>query len=141
MSIALTKVNKFVLNLGKKVFDLSGDQIKVALTNTEPTASTCNQYSDLSSPIAGTNLVGATPFNVTTTSYLQTTGTAKLILADLTLTASGAVGPFQYVVLYSDSATNKEVIGYYNYGSAVTMAAGDTFVIDFDGTNGVLTIA
>lgn len=141
MAVAFSKTNKFVLNLGSKVFNLATDQLKVALTNTQPTAATCNQYSDLTAPLATTNLSGATPYNITTISFTQTTGTAKLILADLTLTATGAVGPFQYVVLYSDTATNKEVIGYYDYGSSVTLAAADTFAIDFDAAAGVLTIA
>ena len=136
-----TKVDKFILNLGKKVFNLSTDQLKVALTNTLPTASTVNQYSDLTSPLATTNLSGATPFNVTTTSFTQTSGTAKLILADLVLTATGVVGPFQYVVLYSDTATNDEVIGFYDYGSSISLANTNTFTIDFDGTNGILTNA
>ena len=141
MSVAMTKVDKFVLNLGSKVFNLASDQLKVALTNTAPTASTVNQYSDLTSPLATTNLSGATPFNITTTSFTQTSGTAKLILADLTLTATGAVGPFRYIVLYSDTATNDEIIGFYDYGSSVTLASGDTFTIDFDASNGVLTVA
>ncbi len=141
MSVAMTKVDKFVLNLGSKIFNLASDQLKVALTNTAPTASTVNQYSDLTSPLATTNLSGATPFNITTTSYTQTSGTAKLILADLTLTATGAVGPFRYIVLYSDTATNDEIIGFYDYGSSVTLASGDTFTIDFDASNGVLTVA
>lgn len=139
MAVAFTKTNKFILNLGKRVFDLSADQLKVALTNTAPTASTINQYSDITSPLAATNLSGGTPFNITTTSFLQTSGVAKLILVDLTLTATGAVGPFRYVILYDDTATNDEVIGYYDYGSAVTMANGDTFVIDFDASAGVIT--
>lgn len=141
MSVALTKVDKFALNVGSKVFNLATDQLKVALTNTQPTVATANQYSDLVSPLATTNLSGATPFNITTTSFTQASGTAKLILADLTLTATGAVGPFRYVVLYSDTATNKELIGFYDYGSSVTLAAADTFKVDFDATNGVLTIA
>lgn len=141
MAVSFTKTNKFVLNLGSKVFNLATDQLSVALTNTQPTVATVNQLSDITSPIAGTNLSGGTPFNLTTTSYLQTTGTAKLIIADLVLTATGAVGPFQYVVLYSNSATNDEIIGFYDYASAVTMAAGDTFTIDFDGAAGVLTLA
>lgn len=132
-----TKLNKFPLNLGNKVFNLGSDSLKVALTNTAPTVSTANQLSDITE-ISYTNLSART---LTTTSFTQTSGTAKLILADLVLTASGAVGPFQYVVLYDDTATNKELIGYYDYGSAVTLASGDTFTIDFDGTNGVLTIA
>jgi hypothetical protein len=137
----LTKFEEFSENLGKGVFNLSTDQLKIALTNTAPTAATDSVYADITSPIAGTNLDGATPFNVTTTSFEQTSGTAKLILADLTLTATGSVGPFQYVVLYSDTASNKELIGYYDYGSAVTLATNDTFKVDWDGTNGAITIS
>lgn len=140
MAVAITIPYKFSLNVGSKVFNLASDQLKVALSNSAPTQSTLNQYSDISSPIASTNLSGATPFNVTTTSYTQTSGVSKLICVDLVLTATGAVGPFQYVFLYDDAATNKEIIGYYNYGSAVTMAATDTFTIDFDAANGVVTI-
>lgn len=137
----LTKFEKFSENLGKGVFNLSTDQLKIALTNTAPNAATAGVYADIVSPIAGTNLSGATPFNVTTTSFAQTGGTAKLVLADLTLTATGSVEPFQYVVLYSDTASNKELIGYYDYGSAVTLSTNDTFKVDWDGTNGAITIA
>lgn len=135
------KVEKFVLNLGNGVFTLGTDQLKVALTNTLPTAASDNQYSDLTSPLDTTNLSGATPFNVTTTSFTQTSGTAKLILEDLVLTATGSVGPFRYVVLYSDTATNKELIGFYDYGASITLLTGETFTIDFDASAGVITIA
>lgn len=141
MFATFNKFDKFVLNLGSKVFNLATDQIKVALTNTAPTPASDDRYSNLTSPLATTNLSGANPFNVTTTSFTQTSGTAKLILADLVLTATGAVGPFRYVVLYSDTAANDELIGYYDYGSSVSLANGDTFTIDFDASNGALTIA
>jgi len=141
MSVPLTKFEEFALNIGSKVFNLATDQIKVALTNTLPAAATDSVYADITSPIAGTNLDGATPFNVTTTSFLQTSGTAKLILEDLTLTATGEVGPFQYIVLYSDTATNDELIGFYDNGSAVTLQENDIYKIDFDAANGALTIA
>jgi len=71
----------------------------------------------------------------------QTSGTYKLVIDDLVLTASGAVGPFRYIYLYDDSSTGDKLIAYYDYGSAVTLADTDTFTINFDGTNGVLTIA
>lgn len=103
--------------------------------------STANQLSDLVSVVPTTNLSGATPFNLTTTSYTQTSGTSKLILANLTLTATGTVAPFEYVVLYDTAATNKELIGFYDYGSSVNLGTGDTFTISFDATNGVIQLA
>ena len=136
-----TKINKFVLNVGNKVYNLGSDQLKIALTNTLPPVTTANQYSDLTAPLATTNLSGATPFNLTTTSYTQTSGTSKLVIANLTLTATGAVGPFEWIVIYDDTASNKELIGFYDYGTAVTLQNGDTFTLQFDATNGVIQLA
>ena len=129
------KFNQFVEDLAKGVHNLSTGQLKVALTNTAPVAAN-SVYADLTSPLATTNLSGATPFNVTTTSAEQTSGTLSLVLADLTLTATGAVGPFRYVVLYNDTPTSPAdpLIGFYDYGSSVTMANTETFLIDFAST-------
>lgn len=110
--------------------------MKVALTNT-PHTSTWTKLSDLTE-ISYTNLSSRV---ITTSSSAQTAGTYKLVLADLTLTASGTVPTFRYIYIYDDTATNKELIGYYDYGTTVALANGDTFLLDFDGTNGVLTIA
>lgn len=133
------KFNPFVEKLAEKAHNLGSDQLKIALTNTAPEA-TNGVYADLTSPLPTTNLSGATPFNVTTTSSAQTSGTYKLVLADLVLTATGNVGPFRYVVLYNDTATNDELIGFFDYGSSITLLTGETFTIDFDGTEGVLTL-
>jgi hypothetical protein len=77
----------------------------------------------------------------TTTSSSQTGGTYKLILASPTAwTASGAtLGPFRYAVLY-DSTTNN-LVGYWDYGSSVTLLLGETFSVSLDGTNGVFSVA
>ena len=129
------RTNQFAEDLGKGVHVFGTHQLKVALTNTAPTAANAT-YAALTSPLATTNLSGATPFNVTTTSYTQTSGTGNLVLADLTLTATGAVGPFRYVALYNDTPTSPAdpLIGWYDYGSSVTMANTDTFLIDFAAT-------
>lgn len=134
---SFVKFNKFVLNLGNKVFNFGSDSLKVALTNTLPVAATANQLSDITE-ISYTNCSSRA---VTTTSYTQSSGTAKLICAQLTLTASGGVGPFEWVVLYDDTATNKELVAFWDYGSAVTLANTDTFLVGFDTSGGVFTLA
>lgn len=133
------KFNAFVEHLAEKVHNLGSDQLVVALTNTAPTASN-SVLADISQ-ITYTNLSSR---NITTSSSAQTSGTYRLILTDLVLTASGgSVGPFRYVVIYNDTPTSPAdpLIGYYDYGSSITLADGETLTIDFDGTNGVLSIS
>jgi hypothetical protein len=130
------KFQPFVANLANKKHNLASDQLVVALTNTIPTAGMV-ALSELTE-ITYTNLSSR---NITTLSSTQTTGTYSLKLADLTLTASGAVSTFQYVVIYNSAATSFELIGWYDYGSAVTLQSGDAFIVDFDGTNGLLQLA
>ena len=131
------KFNSFVEALAEKVHNLGSDQISVALTNTAPNT-TDTQLSNITE-ISYTNCSSR---NITTTSSQQTSGTYKLVLQDLVLTASGGtVGPFRYIVLYNNTATNDELIAYFDYGASITLQNGETFTLDFDATNGVLTIA
>ena len=136
------KFDQFVEDLAKKVHNLATDQMKIALTNTAPVAGN-SVYADLTSPLATTNLSGATPYNVTTTSCEQTSGVLKLILVDLVLTATGAVGPFRYVVLYNDTPTSPAdpLIGWWDYASSISLANGETFTVDFSAANGVLQLS
>lgn len=136
---SFNKFNSFVEAIAEKVHNLGSDVITVALTATAnaPVASN-TQLSNLTQ-ISYTNLSSRA---CSTTSSSQSSGTYKLVLVDLVLTASGgSVAAFQYIVLYNDTATNDELIGWYDYGSALTLANGEALTIDFDGTNGVLQIA
>jgi hypothetical protein len=135
---SFNKFNSFVEALAEKVHNLGSDQIVVALTAAANAPVATNTVLANLTQISYTNCSSR---NVTTSSSAQTSGTYKLTLADLTLTASGTVGPFRYVVLYNDTATNDELIGWYDYGSDLTLANGETFLIDFDGSNGALTLA
>lgn len=135
-----TKFNTFALALGQKKHNLSSDQLKVVLTNTDPTAS-ASIYTDITAPLDTTNLSGATPFNITTTSWTQTGGLASLVLADLVLTASGGnTASFRYVAICNDTASNDELIGYYDYGASAIITDGNTFTIDFTDLQTLLTI-
>jgi hypothetical protein len=135
------KFNSFVEALAEKKHDLGADTLKVMLTLTAPVATNAVK-ADLTEIVAGNGYTagGAT---AAITSSAQTSGTYKLVLTDpATWTAAGgAIANFRYAVLYNDTATNKELIGFWDYGSTVTVNTGETFKVDFDPTNGVLTVA
>ena len=134
------KFNSFVEAVAEKVHNLGADTLKVMLTNSAPTAAN-SVKADLTEISAGNGYTaGGTAASISSSS--QTSGTYKLVLADVAFTASGgSIGPFRYAVLYNDTATNDELIGYWDYGSSITLASGETFTVDFDATNGVLQIA
>jgi len=141
------KLNGFVEHIAEKVHNLGSDQLVVALSNTAPgsegtppTGSTAACILANVTQIAYTNLSSR---NITTAASLQTAGTYKLTLTDLVLTASGAVGPFRYVYIYNDTATTPAdaLIGYYDYGSSISLASGESITLNFDDANGVLTLA
>jgi hypothetical protein len=134
---AFVKFNSFVEAMGRKVHNLNADVLKVVLTNSAPSASN-TQLSDITQIANGNGYTTGGSVAASNT-YVQTSGTAKLVATDVVFTASGAMGPFRYAVLYNDTATNDELIGSWDYGSAVTLASGETFTVDFDGTNGILT--
>lgn len=129
------KFDAFVEALAEKVHNLGSDQLVVALTNSAPSAAN-TVLTDITQ-ISYTNLSSR---NITTSSSSQTSGTYKLVLADLTLTASGAVGPFRYVVIYNDTSASDNLIGYLDYGSSISLASGEQFIIDFDGSAGAITL-
>jgi hypothetical protein len=115
------------------------DAWKVALTNRAPVVASDATLTDATEISAG-NGYTAGGNAATTTSSAQTGGVYKLILASpATWTATGgSLGPFRYAVLY-DSTTNN-LIGYWDYGSAVTLGVGESFAVSLDGTNGVFSV-
>ena len=134
------KFYPFVEALAEKTHNLGSDTLKVALSNTQPTTAD-DTLSDITQISSGNGYTtGGT--TATKTSSAQTSGTYKLVLSDVVFTASGgAIGPFRYVVLYNDTASNDELIGWWDYGSPLTVESGETFTTDFDASNGVLQIA
>lgn len=130
-----TPFNSVLEDIAEKKHNLGSDQLVIALTNVAPVA-TNTVLADLTQ-VSYTNLSSR---NITTTSSATTGSSYKLTLTDLVLTASGAVGPFRYVVVYNDTATNDELVAFYDYGSSISLASGETFSVDFD-ANGFLSLA
>lgn len=141
-SSTLTLFNAFKEHVAEKVHNLGSDTLTVAMSAAAnaPNTSTMSVLADVTQ-ISYTNCSSRV---LTISSSAQTSGTWKLVLADLTLTASGgSVGPFRYVYLYNDTPTSPAdpLIGYLDYGSDITLASGESLLIDFDATNGILQMA
>ena len=138
---AFNKFQAFVQDLAHQVHKLSTDTLKVMLTNTAPVATNAIK-SDLTEIAAGNGYTaGGTATSIT--SSAQTTGTYKLVLADVVFTAAGGtIGPFRYATLYNDTPTSPldPLIGWWDYGSSITLADTETFTWDADPTNGILTL-
>jgi hypothetical protein len=134
------KFQPFVEALAEKAHNLGSDTLKVVLTNSAPTASMA-ALSEITQVANGNGYTtGGTA--ATISSSAQSSGTYKLVLADVVFTAStGTIGPFRYAVLHNDTSTTDLLIGYWDYGSSITLQDTETFTVDFDATNGVLQLA
>lgn len=123
---SFTFFHSFKEKIPEKVFNLGSDSLVLALSNTGPTASSNSVLADITQ-ISYTNCSSRA---VTITSSSQSGGTYTLDLADLTLTASGgSVAAFRYLVLYDDTAASDDLIGYWDYGSSLTLADGESLAI------------
>ena len=130
----------FVADVSNKTHNLGSDTLKILLTNTAPVATNAVK-ADLTEISAG-NGYTAGGNAAALTSSSQTAGLYKLILANpATWTAAGgSIGPFRYAALYNSTAAAGNLVGYWDYGSAVTLAAGETFTATLDASAGVLQL-
>jgi hypothetical protein len=138
---AFNKFNQFTKDLVDGIHDFDNHVFKVMLTNTSPVA-TNTVRANLTEVAAGNGYVagGATTTVTTSTSA----GTARVTCSDVVFTATGgAIGPIRFAVLYNDSPSSPAdpLIGWFDYGSSITLADGETLTVDFDASTGVITIA
>jgi len=137
---AFNKFNQFVADVANKVHNLGSDTLKVALTNTAPVA-TNTVFANITEISAG-NGYAAGGGAATLVSSAQSGGTYILKLNNVTFTATpGSIGPFRYCVLYNATPAAGNLIGWYDYGTALTVTAGNSFQVQFDPSNGVLQLA
>lgn len=136
----VSKFDSFVEALMEKKHDLGADTLKLLLTNTAPLA-TNSVKADLTEITPGNGYAAGGP-PVPITSSSQTGGVYKLIGNDVVITAAaGPIGPFRYVVLYNDTAASKELIGWWDYASPITLADTETFTVDFSAVDGILSLS
>lgn len=140
------QINDWLENMVEAA-DCGSDQFVIALSNTAPGAETTPPTGDGDGVLANVTEIAYTNLSsrdITTNTSAQTGGTYELNLTDLTLTASGgSVGPFRYVYVYDDTPASPAdpLVCYYDYGSSITLADGETLDIDFDDANGLFQIS
>lgn len=141
---SFVKLNGFVEHLAEKVHNLGSDTLTLALSNTAPgSESTPPTGSTAACILANVTQISYTNCSsraLTVSASAQSGGTYSLTVNDLTLTASGGtVGPLRYIYIYNDTAASDNLIGYYDYGSSITLNDTETLLVDFGAT--LLTLA
>jgi hypothetical protein len=141
---AFNKHNQFVEDLALGVHQLNTGLLKVLLTNVAPTAANAVK-ADLTEISAGNGYTAGG--EDTQNTLAEASGTATLTGTKVVWTAAGGtIGPFRYVDIYNDTPTSPAdpLIGWWDYGSALTLQIGETFSVKFnnsDTTGTILTIA
>jgi hypothetical protein len=137
---SFSKFDCFVADLANKVHNLGSDALKIMLTNTGPVQT--NTVKANITEISAGNGYSAGGLAVTGITSTQSSGLYKLVAsADPSFTASGAVGPFQYAVLYNSTPASGNLIGWWDRGSTLTLANTDTFTVDLDQVAGILQLS
>jgi hypothetical protein len=130
MASSYTKFNAFTDDLVKGVMNFSSDTFKILLTNNAPSASAWHVYGDVTGELAtlnGYTLTGAS----SAITIANASGTETVTATAVTWTAvTGTMGPFRYAVIYDSTPATKTLIAWWDYGSAVTLAVGETFTVE-----------
>lgn len=101
----------------------------IALTNTAPVAT--NTVLANITQIANGNGYTTGGTAVPNPTRTESGGTTTFAGDQVVFTATGSMGPFQYAVLYNAGSTTvtNGLVGWWDYGSAVTLASGETFTV------------
>lgn len=143
-SSTLTTFDDLAEQVGKAVHNWNADTLKLALTNVAPNAATNTVLADITQISNGAGYTGGAGggYAVSGRSFTETGGVATLTFTDHVITASGGtLATFRYVVLYNDTPTSPAdpLIGYWDYGSGLSLADTETLTVDL-GANGAVQI-
>lgn len=140
---AFNKFEVFVGDLGTGVYDFNatGHEIRVYASNAAASSAADVIKTDVAE-IAAANGYTTQGSDIQNT-WSEATGTGTLAATDVvwTATTAGSFGPLQYIPMFNETSTAPAdpLIGWWDYGSAVTVNALETFTVDFGAS--VLTLA
>jgi hypothetical protein len=115
-----------------------GHTFKVFATPDTPSTSADAVKADLTETTSAGGYSG--PVTLTISSSSQTSGTYKLVIADpAAWTGTGSGFTLRALVMFNDTASGDPLVGFWDYGSTITVGAGETLTLDLDATAGVFT--
>lgn len=125
---SFTKFNSFIEGAFETQFNFATDTFRVILSNTAPNAATMSVKADIVE-VANGNGYTTNGQAVPIVASSQTSGTYTVTVnTTLTWTGSGAgFGPFRYAYMFDDTNATDRLVGAWDYGSAITVASGETF--------------
>jgi hypothetical protein len=130
--------------IGLKKIQLATDSFKALLTPNAPSQAGWLIKTDITGEIAGTFGYTTGGKALTTVTYTETAGGSgvwRFNCDDISWTAAGgAIAAHQYLVIYSDTATNKDLIGFVNRGTSDVIADGNTRTWDV-GASGLFEVS
>jgi len=131
---AFNKYDQFAVDLAAGVHTLTtaGSLLKICLSNTAPVPASDAILTDVTQ-ISYTNITETVPADTTNVGAETPAGTWDVSGTDIVLNATGAVAEFQYVILFNDTPSSPvdPLIGWWDYGSGVILASGESFTVNF----------
>ncbi len=131
MAATFNKFQTFMLQVGQGAHQMhaAGHAYKAYLSNEQPlvTDDVVADIAEVANVANETNhgVGGADVEN----DWGETSGQGIMTGVDKVYEAAGGqVGPFQFVVLYN--VTGTLLVGWWDYGSAITLEIGETFTLD-----------
>ena len=124
---SFTKFHPFVEGVFEGQFNFASDTFRVILSNTAPTTS-MSVLADITEVANGNGYTtGGQVVPIVASSQTGGTYTAT-VNTTLTWTGSGAgIGPLRYAYMFDDTNASDRLVGVWDYGSAITVASGETF--------------
>ena len=139
MSVALTLFDLFDQDIGKKVHNLSSDSFVALLTNTLPSQTAAEAISDITQ-IANGNGYTTGGVALTSVTWAQVSGGTWMFgaAAFSWTSASAGMATFRYGVIANSTAS--KLVGWWDHGSALSVAVGSQYQVTPDQTNGLFRV-
>lgn len=130
MPVTFHKYNLGINYVCTAAINFASDAFNLVLSAALPSAtSSIYSVSNVGEISGGNGYTQGTGLPIVTPVFTPSGGISTLTGTVNPLTAAGPIGPFQYVILYDNTAGAKPLLGWWDNGTPITMANTDTFQV------------